>query len=77
VSLKIFFCKKIVKKVAYFAQNTASFYKILSITLTFEKKAIFVAENWRKIAKNVVILPGIGFFNGLLTSCNLYNLLST
>jgi hypothetical protein len=46
--LKIFSPKNLAKNIGVFAQPTASFCKILIITLVFEKNANFVA----KIGKN-------------------------
>jgi hypothetical protein len=50
--LKIFSPKTLANKIGVFAQTRYSFYKNLTITLVFEKKPIFYAENWQKIAEN-------------------------
>jgi hypothetical protein len=50
--LKIFSPKNLAKKLAFFAQTTAIFCKNLSITLVFEKNAIFspkMGKNRRKM----------------------------
>jgi hypothetical protein len=44
--LKIFPPKSVAKKLAFSAQNTASFCKIWIITLAFKKNADFFAENF-------------------------------
>jgi hypothetical protein len=53
--LKNIFSKKVGGKKAFFAQNTASFCKILIITLVCEKNANFFAENWQKSPKIVIL----------------------
>jgi hypothetical protein len=53
--LKIFSPKNSAKKLAFLTQNKAKLYKILIITLVFEKKRHFLAENWKKSPKNVII----------------------
>jgi hypothetical protein len=40
------FAEKFCKKMAFLTQNKAKLCKILTITLVFEKNAIFFAENW-------------------------------
>jgi hypothetical protein len=53
--LKIFFLpKNLGKIVAFLAQTTATFFKIVIITLVFDKNAIF-AKNWQKSQKIVII----------------------
>jgi hypothetical protein len=52
---KIFSPKNLAKKLAFFAQTTACFAKIVIITLVFEKNANFFAENCRKSQKIVII----------------------
>jgi hypothetical protein len=61
--LKIFSPKHLAKKLAFFAQTTASFCKHLIVTLVFEKNANFFAENWQKSQKIVIITstPGLLF----------------
>jgi hypothetical protein len=49
------FAKKIGEKMAFFTQNKAKLFKILIITLFFEKNAIFSTENGRKLQKIVII----------------------
>jgi hypothetical protein len=61
--LKIFSPKNFVKTLAFFAQTTASLCKNVIIILVFEKKAtIFLAVNWQKSQKIVIITstPGRG-----------------
>jgi hypothetical protein len=53
--LKIFLPKNSTKELAFLAQSKAKFCKNLSITLVFEKNAIFFAENCRKSQKIVII----------------------
>jgi hypothetical protein len=43
------------KKLAFLTHYKAKFWKFLSITLVFEKNAIFFAENWQKSQKIVII----------------------
>jgi hypothetical protein len=50
--LKIFSTKNLAKKMAFFAQTTASFWKILIITLVFEKKTPISSPKMSKIAAN-------------------------
>jgi hypothetical protein len=52
-------CKKL-QKMAVLTQNKAKLCKILTITLVFEQKAIFFAQNWQKSQKIVIItsVPG-------------------
>jgi hypothetical protein len=50
--LKIFSPKKLAKKLAFFAQTTASFCKKLIITMVFEKNANFFRRKLSKIAEN-------------------------
>jgi hypothetical protein len=52
---KIFLPKKIGKKLAFLTQNKAKLCKILIMTLVFEKKANFFAENCQKSQKIVII----------------------
>jgi hypothetical protein len=40
--------KKWRKKLAFSTQNCAIFSATISIALVFEKKAMFIAENWQK-----------------------------
>jgi hypothetical protein len=49
--LKIFLPKKIAKKLAFLTQNKAKLYKIVIITLVFEKNATF-CRKLSKIAEN-------------------------
>jgi hypothetical protein len=44
--------EKFSKKLAFFTQNKAKFWKSMIITLVFKKNANFFAENWKKIAEN-------------------------
>jgi hypothetical protein len=60
--LKIFLQKNSAKKLAFFTQNKAKLCKILIITLVFEKNANFVAENWEKPQKIVIITSTPGNF---------------
>jgi hypothetical protein len=46
--LNYFGQKNLAKKMAFFAETTASFCINLIITLDFEKNAKFFAENWQK-----------------------------
>jgi hypothetical protein len=55
------------ENIGFFAQTTTSFCKNVIITMTFDKKAIFFAENWQKSQKianicNIVprVPPGHG-----------------
>jgi hypothetical protein len=52
---KIFSPKNLAKKLRFFAQITASLGKKLIITFVFEKSGNFLAENWRKSQKIVII----------------------
>jgi hypothetical protein len=52
---KNIFAEKFSKKLAFFVQTTASFCKNVIITLVFQKNANFLAENWRKSPKIVII----------------------
>jgi hypothetical protein len=52
---KIFSPKNLAKKLAFFADTTASFCKNSIRTLDFEKKTPFFAENWQKSQKLVII----------------------
>jgi hypothetical protein len=54
--LKFFTPKKIRKQLAFLTQNKDKLFKILIITLVFEKNAIFFAENWQKSQKNVITI---------------------
>jgi hypothetical protein len=53
--LKIFSLKIFSKKLAFFAQNKTKLCKNWIITLDFEKNANFLAENWQKSQKIVII----------------------
>jgi hypothetical protein len=46
---------------AFLTQNKAKLYKILIITLVFEKNAKFFAENWQKLQKIVIITSTPGY----------------
>jgi hypothetical protein len=48
--------KKIAKKLAFLTQNKAKLYKILIISLVFEKNANFFAENCQKSQKIVILI---------------------
>jgi hypothetical protein len=50
-----YFRRKILRKMAFFAQNKAKLCKNLIITLVYEKNAIFFAEKWQKSQKIVII----------------------
>jgi hypothetical protein len=52
---KLFSPKNLAKITEFFAQTAANFCKNLIITLIFEKNANFVAENWQKSPKIVII----------------------
>jgi hypothetical protein len=52
---KIFLPKNSAKKVPFLTQNKGKLCKLLIITLVFEKNANVFAENWRKLAKIVII----------------------
>jgi hypothetical protein len=52
---KIFSPKNSAKKLAFLTQNKAKLFKIVIITLVFEKNANFFAENCRKSQKIVII----------------------
>jgi hypothetical protein len=52
---EIFSPKNLSKKLAFFTQNKAKFWKNLIITLVFEKNANFFAENCPKSQKIVII----------------------
>jgi hypothetical protein len=59
---EIFSPKNSAKKlVGFFTQNKAKLFKILSITLGFEKNANFFAENCRKSQKIVIITSTPGW----------------
>jgi hypothetical protein len=49
------FLEKISESMVVFDQTTASFCKNVIITLGFEKNANFLAENWQKSQKIVII----------------------
>jgi hypothetical protein len=51
----IFSPKNSAKKLAFLTQNKAKLWKILIITLVFEKNANFFAKNCRKSPKIVII----------------------
>jgi hypothetical protein len=53
--LKIFSPKNSAKKLAFLTQNKGKLFKILIITLVFEKNANFFAKNCRKSQKIVII----------------------
>jgi hypothetical protein len=53
--LKRFLLKNFAKKLAFCAENKAKLCKNWIITLVFEKNAIFIAENWQKSQKIVII----------------------
>jgi predicted dinucleotide-binding enzyme len=55
VIFKIFLPKISAKKLAFSTQNKAKLFKILILTLVFEKNANFFAENFRKSQKIVII----------------------
>jgi hypothetical protein len=59
---KNIFAKKYGKKLAFFTRNNANFCKKLIMTLVFEKKANFFAENCRNSQKIMIITlsPGWG-----------------
>jgi hypothetical protein len=59
---KNIFAKNFSENIGVFAQTTASFCKIVIITLVFEKNANFFAENWQKSPKILIITstPGSG-----------------
>jgi hypothetical protein len=50
-----YFRRKIQQKLAFFTQNKAKLFKILIITLVFEKNANFFTEKCRKSQKIVII----------------------
>jgi hypothetical protein len=52
---KYFRRKNSAKKLSFLTQNKVKLCKILIIALVFEKNAIFVAENWQKSQKIVII----------------------
>jgi hypothetical protein len=52
---KIFSPKKSAKKLSFLTQNKAKLFKNLTITLVFEKNAIFFAENCQKSQKIVLL----------------------
>jgi hypothetical protein len=56
VILKIFSPKKIAKKLAFLTHNKARLGKFLIITLVFEKKRQFFAENWQKFNIDLIDL---------------------
>jgi hypothetical protein len=49
--LKIFLPKNLAKTLAFFAKTTASFCKIVIMTLVFEKNAIFFAKSGKNCRK--------------------------
>jgi hypothetical protein len=53
--LKIFSPKNSAKKLAFFTQSKAKFWKILIITLVFKKNVNFFAESCQKSSKIVII----------------------
>jgi hypothetical protein len=53
--LKIFSPKNLAKNLAFLTRDKAKFKKKLIITLVFKKNANFVAENWEKSQKIVII----------------------
>jgi hypothetical protein len=63
----IFSPKNLAKILAFLAQSTASFCKKLIITSVFEKNANFLAENWQKSQKIVIITstPDWAYFRPL------------
>jgi hypothetical protein len=52
---KIFSPKNSAKKLAFLTQNKAKLCKIWFVTLVFDKKGNFFAENCRKLQKIVII----------------------
>jgi hypothetical protein len=52
---EIFSPKHLAKKLAFLLQLLLVFAKIVIITLVFEKSANFLAENWEKSQKLVII----------------------
>jgi hypothetical protein len=55
IIFKMFSPKNLAKILAFFAHTIASFFENLIITLVFEKNANFLAENWQKLQKIVII----------------------
>jgi hypothetical protein len=72
--LKIFSPKNLAKKLTFLTQNKAKLWKILIITLIFEKNANFFAENCRKSQKIVIITsnPGANHKTFTTTTAALY-----
>jgi hypothetical protein len=58
--LKNIFAEKIAKKLAFLTKNKAKLFKIMIITLVFEKNANFFAKNCQKSQKivTVILTPG-------------------
>jgi hypothetical protein len=52
---KIFSAKNLAKILAFFAQTSVVFAKIVIITLVLRKTPNFFAENWQKSQKIVII----------------------
>jgi hypothetical protein len=52
IVLKIFSPKKSAKELAFWTQNKAKLYKILIITLIFDKNANYFVKTLAKIAEN-------------------------
>jgi hypothetical protein len=54
------FAEKFGEKISILTQNKAKLFKILIITLVFEKNANFFAENCQKSQKIVIITSTLG-----------------